>query len=184
MALEATSDLPSNKLILRAVYNSSFGQNRDVEILLNRMNELVKDVQQIVNPLLPISLKSNDDDTKYNDEAWSEYEEKIREIVGTLCKIDKNAIKKDSTFISLGIDSISSVRLAQNLRKNGFDIPTHLIMRSGCIGALSQYLQNSNPQKDKSINIQNTFNELTKYLEGKYKILVNKLTKDDKIENT
>ena len=182
MALEAASDLSSNKLILRAVYNPSFGQNRDVEILFNRMNELVKDVQQIVNPLLPISLKSNDDDNKYNDEVWSEYEEKIREIVGTLCKIDKNAIKKDSTFISLGIDSISSVRLAQNLRKNGFDIPTHLIMRSGCIGALSQYLQNSNPQKDKSINIQSSFNELTKYLEGKYKNLINKLTEDDKIE--
>lgn len=67
----------------------------------------------------------------------------MRQSIANLCNMDETSISKESTFISLGIDSISSVRFAQSLRKQGINIPTHAIMRAGCIGELAKYAPNT-----------------------------------------
>lgn len=77
--------------------------------------------------------------------------------------MDESSISKESTFISLGIDSISSVRFAQSLRKQGFDIPTHAIMRAGCIGALAKYAPNTS-KKD----VNDEFAKITQTLRERY----------------
>lgn len=123
---------------MRVVYSSSFGHARDVDHLLGRIDELLQDAQQVVEPLIPIDL-TVDDGEKYDNE-WSDAETLMRKSIAELCKLDEKTITKDSTFISLGIDSISSVRFAQALRKQGVDVPTSAIMRAGCIGALSAFV--------------------------------------------
>ncbi|EOQ99429.1 Nonribosomal peptide synthetase 2 [Wallemia ichthyophaga EXF-994] len=141
LALEATANVESNKLTLRAVFNSSFGQSRDAEILISRINNLLEDAQQVVEPLKPQQL-ANPQETSYNVE-WTAEESVMRQSIANLCNMDETSISKESTFISLGIDSISSVRFAQSLRKQGINIPTHAIMRAGCIGELAKYAPNT-----------------------------------------
>ncbi|TIB70322.1 acetyl-CoA synthetase-like protein [Wallemia mellicola] len=138
LALEATANTDKDELVLRVVYSSSFGHARDVDHLLGRIDELLQDAQQVVEPLIPIDL-TVDDGEKYDNE-WSDAETLMRKSIAELCKLDEKTITKDSTFISLGIDSISSVRFAQALRKQGVDVPTSAIMRAGCIGALSAFV--------------------------------------------
>lgn len=92
----------------------------------------------MVEPLSPIAL-TIDDGERYDNE-WTDSETLMRKSIADLCKVDEKTITKDSTFISLGIDSISSVRFAQALRKQGVDVPTSAIMRAGCIGALSAFV--------------------------------------------
>lgn len=115
----------------------------------------------------------------YDPTAWSSQEILVRDVVAKLCNVDPNLITKDLSFLHLGVDSITSIRLAQQLRAEGFAVPTFAIMRHPCIGELVNYANESSADMSLSADVVNAFKELQKHLRNEYEPSVRLLAEDD-----
>lgn len=82
--------------------------------------------------------------------------------------------------MQLGVDSITSIRLAQLLRTQGLPVPTHAIMQNPCVGALAQFLHETLAEST-AIIAQREFDTLERQLVRAYATSFPLLTSDDKV---
>ncbi|PBK63710.1 CoA-dependent acyltransferase [Armillaria solidipes] len=77
----------------------------------------------------------------------------VRDMVAKLCNVDPTLITKDLSFLHLGVDSITIIRLAQQLRAEGFVVHTFATMRHPCIGELVNYANESSADMSLSADV-------------------------------
>ena len=119
--------------------------------------------------------------TVYDESKWSSEELLIRKTVAELCDIDASLVSKDTSFLQIGVDSITSIRLAQKLRDDKLDVPTYAIMRNPCIGALSSFLADLKLENTVSVTAEMEFSELRSSLTQESMGSIPLLSADDKI---
>ncbi|KAK0209228.1 putative peptide synthetase [Desarmillaria ectypa] len=175
------SDPSENTATILAGYTPSFGLSASVASLLTRIADLVTDPNQTVTPTL--SSPSTNAPVKrasYDPSTWSSQEILVRDVVAELCNVDPTLITKDLSFIHLGVDSITSIRLAQQLRAEGFNVPTFSIMRHPCIGELVNYANKSSVDVSESADaVVSAFKELQAHLRSVYEPSIRLLAEDD-----
>ncbi|KAK0185195.1 putative peptide synthetase [Armillaria mellea] len=165
---------------LLAGYTSSFGLSASVASLLSRIANLVTDPNQNLTPImLSPSNNASAKHASYDSTTWSSQEILVRDVVAKLCNVDPILITKDLSFLHLGVDSITSIRLAQQLRAEGFAVPTFAIMRHPCIGELVNYANESSADMSLSADVVNVFKELQTRLRSEYELSVRLLAEDD-----
>ncbi|KAK0434742.1 hypothetical protein EV421DRAFT_1284738 [Armillaria borealis] len=127
------------------------------------------------------STKASAKSASYDSTTWSSQEVLVRDVVADLCNVDPTLITKDLSFLHLGVDSIISIRLAQQLRAEGFAVPTFAIMchPSSCIGELVNYANESSADMSVSAYVVNVFKEFQTHLRREYEPSVRLLAEDD-----
>ncbi|KAK0501009.1 putative peptide synthetase [Armillaria luteobubalina] len=180
VAFEASPS--DNTATLLAGYTSSFGLSTSVASLLSRIASLVTDPNQTLTPTMPSpSTNASAKRASYDPSTWSSQEMLVRDVVAKLCNVDSTLITKDLSFLHLGVDSITSIRLAQQLRAEGFVVPTFAIMRHPCIGELVNYANETSTDMSLSADVVNAFKELQTRLRSEYEPSVRLLAADDVI---
>jgi ferricrocin synthase len=125
--------------------------------IVDRVSEL------LLNPMMPIIIHSavvkatRPSLTQYDESQWTPTEEIIRNTVAQLCEVDKTAVTKNMSFLRLGLDSISSIRLAQSLRAAGIKARSVDILKFPTVGALASYVAEMDDSADLAIDPKSLF---------------------------
>lgn len=150
-AVEVEADREAGHVLARATATAGFGDRKEVESFLESMQMLL----QALMSHEPVNLDelgfadSGDADPENLDEdAWSEVELQIRDIASDMTGIERHAISKGASFFRLGIDSISAIRFARDLRAQGFECSSADVIRCASIAKLSSYIQSSQQRAD------------------------------------
>ncbi|KAL9617322.1 MAG: hypothetical protein Q9204_008493, partial [Flavoplaca sp. TL-2023a] len=151
LAVEFEADHETGQLRVHCAFTSAFGDMEKATSLLEKIDLLLGALargEAITMHDLGISKGTG---LKYSprtwdDAEWTLTEMQIRDVAGEMSGIRSQDISKGSTFFSLGIDSITAIRFAKQLRKCGIDCSSADVMRHTCIGALAQHIGSSQKQ--------------------------------------
>jgi len=72
------------------------------------------------------------------DEAWTETETAIRHVLAQVSKTEQANVKKDTGFFHLGLDSISAIRVASVLKKQGIKLPVSTIIQAQTVKRMAE----------------------------------------------
>ncbi|KAI6383104.1 hypothetical protein MCOR25_000292 [Pyricularia grisea] len=87
-------------------------------------------------------LSAMGDATEEVEEQWSELETAISRILATTLEIEQMAIRRWTPFPSLGLDSISAIPVAKQLRELvGAPVPVSQVLKSSCVARLGLILE-------------------------------------------
>ncbi|KAF7182363.1 hypothetical protein CNMCM7691_001843 [Aspergillus felis] len=75
---------------------------------------------------------------KWDATTWSTTETKIRNVTASFCGLDVVNVSKGTSFISLGIDSVTAIQFARKIRELELAVAPSDIMRFPCVGALAK----------------------------------------------
>lgn len=94
--------------------------------------------------LTPIKIEDNlalgDHDNEVhpaNNSAMSPQEHAICEVFAMVSDVPKQDIDRTTSLFHLGLDSVSTIRIAKALRERGFKIPVSIILREQTVGAIA-----------------------------------------------
>ncbi|KIK69417.1 hypothetical protein GYMLUDRAFT_152778 [Collybiopsis luxurians FD-317 M1] len=167
-ALAIDADSTTDSAVIRAGHTINYGSVATVKAIMSRVAELLLDLRAPVDALPSAEISdSSPKFSKYNAHTWSREEILIRDNVAMICNVDKGMVTKDISFLHLGIDSITSIRLAQQLRAVGLAIPTFAIMRHPYIGELAEFLA-SNPMESTAVVAQRELLDIQEALRKEY----------------
>lgn len=141
LALEVEAHESTNEIVVRATYTSTFGRDASGAIV-ERVQKLLSDMK------ISVTLSSSaatltvapPQIEEYADDTWSSDEETVRAAVAEVCNVEATVITKNISFLRLGLDSISSIRLSQRLRRVGLNLRSSTIMANASVGSLASYL--------------------------------------------
>lgn len=150
-AVELEADLEAGHVLARATATAGFGDGKEVESFLESMQMLLQALMshELVNlDELGFADSGDADPENLDDDVWSEAELRIRDIASDMTGIETRTIKKGASFFRLGIDSISAIRFARDLRAKGFECSSADVMQCASIARLSSYIQSSQTPAD------------------------------------
>ncbi|KIK50220.1 hypothetical protein GYMLUDRAFT_51337, partial [Collybiopsis luxurians FD-317 M1] len=163
-ALAIDADSTTDSAIICAGHTINYGSVATIKAIMSRVAELLLDLHAPVDALPSVEISdSSPKFPKYNAHTWSREEILIRDNVAMICNVNKGMVTKDISFLHLGIDSITSIQLAQQLRTVGLAIPTFAIMRHPYIGELAEFLA-SNPMESTAVVAQRQFLDIQEAL--------------------
>ena len=81
--------------------------------------------------------KSEDHGNENEADIWTTTELTVQRVLAQVAKIDKEDIKKNTGVFHLGLDSISAIKVASELKKNGISLPVSSIIREHTIGKIA-----------------------------------------------
>ncbi|KAF2753103.1 hypothetical protein EJ05DRAFT_490324 [Pseudovirgaria hyperparasitica] len=151
-ALAVEFEIDSSNDIIKAGlgFTGAFGDATRAREFLKNIEMLVNDISDgseiylrdlgITEPA-HIPDDSSNEESATNGEEWSVEESQLRDLVSTFCSVPPEQIGKRTLFIHLGIDSIVAIRFSQQLRKQGFQMSSADVIRSGSIKALMEIKQ-------------------------------------------
>ncbi|KAL1728701.1 putative peptide synthetase [Schizophyllum commune] len=167
LAVAVEVDAVNDAVFIRAGHLPTFGSSASVKTLIERIANLLQHPEQTLTSYDVSDAQQSDTRPAYDNSHWSEDEILIRDVVAQLCNVSADVITKDLSFLQLGVDSITSIRLAQSLRLRGLAVPTHAIMRNPCVGALALYLRET-PPEGTAVVAQREFAEMEGQLREAY----------------
>ncbi|EXJ56784.1 hypothetical protein A1O7_07128 [Cladophialophora yegresii CBS 114405] len=100
------------------------------------------------------AVKMNGDDSQ-TTRPWTATETIIRGVLANIANVDKNQIKQDTGIFHLGLDSVSAIKIASVLRKEGIKIPVSGIIRAHTIekiASLAEQLKTQAPDVRPTLN--------------------------------
>ena len=180
--VEVEADGERDEAVARCVFRSQDVRLGDV--VLENMNMLLaalvkgETVQVKDLGIGDTSLEGNETE-KYDEINWDPQETTVRDEIAKMTSLPSETIKKATSFFSLGIDSISAIKLVQKLRQqSGLECSSADIMRYPNIGLLVRHINsNSSTNADRHDIVARP--EFDEKLEG-----VVKLTPEDDIITT
>ncbi|KIY67738.1 putative peptide synthetase [Cylindrobasidium torrendii FP15055 ss-10] len=178
LALAVEANTTTGEVLLRSGHFSTFANSAKVKKLMLRMEDLLCNPHQRVQGL--VKEKARTLAPAYEQE-WTDHERTIQRVVAKICRIESKLVCKDTSFLHLGIDSITSIRLAQALREEGIDVPTFAIMQNPCLGALAIFLSSGNAKSVRD-EAQREFEALQVALKDTYSDKIVLLSADDSIQ--
>ena len=155
-AVEAEADSAADLVYLNCRFSTTFGDSFSADEFLEKMDAVLSSVTSGENISLenfnlsqPQSVSSRSD-PQWDETAWSTDEAKIRGLVASFCGLELNTVTKGASFLSLGIDSVTAIQFARNLRDSGFNASSSDVMHFSCVGALTVQLCAEQTQEDDS----------------------------------
>lgn len=150
LAVECEADGEQGKLVLRAGSTSAFGSSLQVDLLLEKMELLAEAILR--GEKIPVGefaetsglerrVPANADDNHDDNVTWTPLEVNIKEAAAAFCKISSAGISKSTSFIHMGIDSVTAIRFSRKLREKGIKATASQVIRARCIGVLAQQLE-------------------------------------------
>ncbi|KAL2813202.1 hypothetical protein BDW59DRAFT_167586 [Aspergillus cavernicola] len=155
LALQVQADNLANTVQLDCIFSSDFGSQQDGEDFLEKIDAVLSDVVSGETLLLDNFnltqsqvLGSRLSSTQWDESTWSSTEMRIRELTSAFCGLESTAVSKGASFLSLGIDSVTAIQFARNIRDEGLKASSSDIMRFLCVGALAKHIDqlSSKPQ--------------------------------------
>ena len=145
LAVEFEADQTSNQMRVHCAFTAAFGEKGRATSLLENVDLLLGALVRGENVTTQDLGISKDTSLKtspqlWDESSWSPIELKIRDITAETCGIDARDVSKSSSFFRLGIDSITAIRFAQQLRLSQIECSSADIMRHTCIGALALHV--------------------------------------------
>ena len=151
VAIEFEPDQESGTLLARFVFTPAFGSTEKAEQFLEQIDFMLTAVSSgesltIENIGIESSVKHSKHAKRHSwDEGvWTPEEEKMKKVVSEFCGTEDSTVTKNVSFFRLGIDSISAIRFARELRASGLQAKSSDVMRFPCIGALWDHLKTRN----------------------------------------
>ncbi|KAL8821475.1 MAG: hypothetical protein Q9223_000483 [Gallowayella weberi] len=145
LAVEFAADYDSNRMQAHCAFSTAFGDTEKATSLLENIDLLLGALvrrENVTTEDLGVSGTAGPKPRPHvwDESRWSRTELKMQELAVKICGINARDITKGSSFFSLGIDSITAVRFAQQLRKSDIECSSADVMRHACIGALAQHV--------------------------------------------
>ncbi len=143
LAVEFEADHESNTMRAHCAFTPSFGN-------ISKANSLLENIDLLLGALVRRENVTTEDlgildATKpifrpniWDESKWSPVELKMQQVAAEICGISAKDIPKGSSFFSLGIDSITAIRFAQQLRRSDIECSSADVMRHTCIAVLAQ----------------------------------------------
>ncbi|KAL8846640.1 MAG: hypothetical protein Q9221_008280 [Calogaya cf. arnoldii] len=153
LAVEFEAANETNQMRVHCAFTSAFGNMpkatallEDIDLLLGA---LVRE-ENVTTQDLGISQATSPKPSPrmWDESYWSPVELKMREITARTCGIHAREVSKGSSFFGLGIDSITAIRFAQQLRRAQIECSSADVMRHTCIGTLAQHIVGSDSRVD------------------------------------
>lgn len=145
LAVECEADGEQGKLVLRAGFTPAFGSSLQADLLLEKMELLAEAVLRgekthvgeftASNGATPVGADAVDDG------EWTQLETDMREMAASFCKISSAGITKSTSFIHMGIDSVTAIPFSRKLREKGIRATASQIIRARCIATLAQQVE-------------------------------------------
>lgn len=145
LAVEVEADGGSDTLSMAAGCTAAFGDGAGVGELLERIEMLVDAVlngdeaPSLADLGISVETTPTGEVRKtavWDEEAWSGDEEVVRQLVADFGRVPAGSVGKNTSFLHVGIDSITAIRFARGLRERGFRVSSADVMRNSCVGAL------------------------------------------------
>jgi amino acid adenylation domain-containing protein len=147
LAVEIEANYEKDEVHVHCGFSASFGS-------VHRGQEFVEKLDAVLSAFLSgddIALDSfslagsgasdsRDTAVKWDAATWSTTETKIRDLTAAFCGLDVVNVSKGTSFISLGIDSVTAIQFARKLRELQFEVAPSDIMRFPCVGALAKHI--------------------------------------------
>lgn len=145
LAMEVEADDIQDQLHLHCGFTSSFGSRSRVDNLVEKMDIVLSTITTgSPLPLGSFNLSQSATQTPHpeekvwNNDNWTHLERSIRRIVADFCGLSIDVVFKGTSFLRLGVDSVTAIQLSKQLRSNGVAVSSRDIMRYSCVGDLSQ----------------------------------------------
>ncbi|KAK8168812.1 nonribosomal siderophore peptide synthase SidC [Phyllosticta citrichinensis] len=158
LALEVESLDKTDQLKLTVNCTAAFGDDARAGELLERVEMLV-DVVLNGEPLaleeLGISVEESDvavvaKAPVWDESTWSAEEQELRSLVSDFAQVPAEQVGKNTSFLHIGIDSITAIRFARTLREHGYNVSSADVMRNSCVGALAHNFATSKAKDEQS----------------------------------
>ena len=149
LSMEFEADYESNEMRVHCAFSPAFGDPDRAASLLENIDLLLGALvraEHVTTEDIGISMDSmpKASSQSWDDSEWSPVELKMRDVAAEVCGIDASSISRAASFFSLGIDSITAIRFARQLRQLDITCSSADVMRHAYIGALAQEVDNRN----------------------------------------
>ncbi|MCJ1439751.1 MAG: hypothetical protein MMC23_000232 [Stictis urceolatum] len=148
-AVEFVANDTNDTLTANCTFTSAFGDLDRVQKLIEEMGILIgalcrgETIKISDLEITDIQQGGNVSRHTWSEETWNSEEELTRAVVAKLTGLEEPAVSKNVSFFRLGVDSISAIRLATNLRQAGLKVSSSDVMRYSCIGELCSQMRMS-----------------------------------------
>ncbi|KAF9885897.1 hypothetical protein FE257_012277 [Aspergillus nanangensis] len=150
LAVEVEANHALDTVNLNGLFSMTFASLYSAEELLEKMDAVLSSVVageslslDNFNLLTAGSSGTRSPATQWDESTWSATESAIRDATVAFCGVDMPDVSKGASFLSLGIDSVTAIQFARNLRESGLKVSSSDVMRLSCIGALARNIENS-----------------------------------------
>ncbi|KAG0707677.1 hypothetical protein DFH29DRAFT_1053034 [Suillus ampliporus] len=150
LSVEIVVDVSTDKLILQAAFYDDGSQVADIESMLLQFESAARGVvaSGVPHVIFPRkSLVNRTESAPLVDTADGKHDPSVerdvsvalypaKEIIARFLGIDPQQLRSRTSFISLGLDSISSVGLSRTLKEEGYHVTASELMKSACLAGL------------------------------------------------
>ena len=146
-SIEFEADHEANRIVARCAFTPAFGDLDKADSFLENIDlllgALVRQEDVRLGDLNIASSDVVDSDSKphaSDGSHWSPGELEMRALIADICGISPTNVSKGASFFSLGIDSITAIRLARRMRQSKMECSSADVMRHSCIAALANHV--------------------------------------------
>ncbi|RSL48505.1 hypothetical protein CEP53_009508 [Fusarium sp. AF-6] len=144
LAVEVEADAKNDCLRITCGFTSAFGDPDYARDFVAKMNLIVSTIVSNESISLdsfnlsrsaPAATRGTVKD--WDDHPWSSLELQIGDMIKRFCGLEDLQISRNSSFLSLGLDSMTAIRFSSQLRDAGIPVSSAEVMCFHCVGALA-----------------------------------------------
>ncbi|KNB20802.1 hypothetical protein FOXG_22940 [Fusarium oxysporum f. sp. lycopersici 4287] len=144
LALEVEADEKNKRVLLTCGFTSSFGQTDDAQDIMEKLNLILSAL--VSNPYIslnslnlswPSATAIMETKKDWEGRPWSNLEVEICDLVKRFSGLEGQQISRNTSFLSLGLDSVTAIQFSSQLRDAGVSASPAEVMRFSSIGALA-----------------------------------------------
>ncbi|RAL03735.1 nonribosomal siderophore peptide synthase SidC [Aspergillus ibericus CBS 121593] len=147
LAVEVEANHATDTVQLGCYFSSAFGSSYNGDDFLEKMDAVLSSVvsgESLSLENFNVSHSSVPDSpsaVQWDDNTWSPTETTIRDYTMAFCELTSAEVTKGASFLSLGVDSVTAIQFARQLREGGLQVSSADVMRFSCVGALARHVE-------------------------------------------
>ncbi|GKZ22360.1 hypothetical protein AbraCBS73388_008503 [Aspergillus brasiliensis] len=147
LAVEVEANHSMDTVQLNCFFSSAFGSSYSGSELIEKMDAVLSSIaagQSLSLDDFNVSHSSAPGSRPavlWDNTTWTTTETTIREYTMSFCGLTSAEVTKGASFISLGVDSVTAIQFARQLREAGLQVSSADVMRFSCVGALAQHVE-------------------------------------------
>ncbi|PYI02663.1 nonribosomal siderophore peptide synthase SidC [Aspergillus sclerotiicarbonarius CBS 121057] len=147
LAVEVEANHATDIIQLNCHFSSAFGSSYNGADFLEKMDAVLSSVVSGESLSLEnfnvshSSVPGSPSAVQWDNNTWSPTETTIREYTMAFCELTSAEVTKGASFLSLGVDSVTAIQFARQLREAGLQVSSADVMRFSCVGALAQHVE-------------------------------------------
>ncbi|BCS01581.1 nonribosomal siderophore peptide synthase SidC [Aspergillus luchuensis] len=147
LAVEVEANHTMDTVQLNCFFSSAFGSSYSGNELVEKMDAVLSSIaagQSLSLDDFNVSHSSTSGSRSavhWDNTTWSTTETTIRDYTMSFCGLTSAEVTKGASFLSLGVDSVTAIQFARQLREAGLQVSSADVMRFSCVGALAQHVE-------------------------------------------